>query len=229
MELPKPTLDKEKALYKQGFSFVAGIDEAGRGAWAGPVVAAAVILPPDQANLAEVLAPVNDSKQMSPPQRERAFDLIQTVAMAIGIGVGSHRCIDRRRIVAATRQAMARALTNLSLPPDYLLIDALPLPSIPLPQQAFPKADSISLSVAAASIIAKVSRDRLMGLLDQRYSGYQFARHKGYGTKAHQAALSRLGPCPIHRYSFAPIRALTIAHSPEAQKQPGSASSPLDE
>jgi len=212
----EPTLAREQALHRQGFCFVAGLDEAGRGAWAGPVVAAAVILPPvppgsqSEAELFARLQDVRDSKLMTPRRREKVFDLIQAVALTVGVGVGSHGCIDRQRIIFATRYAMGRAVENLQISPRYLLIDALPLPDLSIPQTAFPKADRLSLSVAAASIIAKVTRDRLMVMLDERYPGYQFARHKGYGTKIHQAALSKLGPCRIHRHSFAPINGLRI-------------------
>lgn len=207
-----PNLENEKALLTQGFCFVAGIDEAGRGAWAGPVVAAAVILPLDTTTLSQTLAGVNDSKQVSPKQREILFDRIHATASAVGVGVGSHQCIDRHRIIAATRHAMHQAVARLSLTPQHLLIDALKLPALDIPQTVFPKADTVSLSVAAASIIAKVTRDRLMRLLDDCYPGYAFARHKGYGTQAHQRALTELGPCKIHRHSFAPIQQYTNNH-----------------
>ena len=203
-----PSLEKEKALLKQGFSVAAGLDEAGRGAWAGPVVAAAVILPPPGSKLLPTLNGVRDSKQMTPRQREALFEVISQTALAIGVGISSHQCIDRQRIVKATRRAMRQAVARLAITPDYLLIDALPLPKLKIAQSAFPKADAISLSVAAASIIAKVTRDRLMIRLDAQYPGYQFGRHKGYGTKQHQAALKRLGPCTVHRFSFAPIEAV---------------------
>jgi ribonuclease HII len=204
--MDNPTLEKELALSQQGFSFIAGLDEAGRGAWAGPVVAAAVILQGNRPQLAQELAGVRDSKLMSPTRRVQLFDTIQATALAVGVGISSHRCIDRRRIIFATRRAMALAIARLAIQPDYLLIDALPLPALAIPQDAYPKADARSLSVAAASIIAKVTRDRLMTQLDAAYQGYGFARHKGYGTQSHQAALDALGPCPIHRFSFAPIQ-----------------------
>lgn len=207
--MDKPTLEKEQFLYQQGFRLIAGVDEAGRGAWAGPVVAAAVILSPDRPDVLTALRAVRDSKQMSPHQREAAFDLIQDTALAVGVGVGSHTCIDHWNIISATRHAMRQAIANLSVPPHYLLIDALALPNLAIPQLAFSKADALSLSVASASVIAKVTRDRLMCLLDRHYPGYLFAKHKGYGTKAHQNALTTLGPCKIHRYSFAPIKAYT--------------------
>jgi ribonuclease HII len=201
-----PNLEKELALYQQGFYFIAGIDEAGRGAWAGPVVAAAVIMPLNQPGTPQLLNNVKDSKQISPRRREELFEIIKANAVSIGVGVGSHTCIDRRRIIAATRYAMHQAISRLNPAPHYLLIDALPLPDLAIPQYAFPKADATSLSVAAASIIAKVTRDRLMVMLNEPYPDYHFARHKGYGTKVHQQALAALGPCRIHRRSFAPIK-----------------------
>ncbi len=207
----KPTVEKEQALYQQGFSFIAGIDEAGRGAWAGPVVAAALILPLDDLALTRRLVGVQDSKKISPKKRGELFSVIHTVALAVSVGVASHTYIDRQGIIAATRRAMTQAVRRLAIPPHYLLIDHLPLPHLSIPQHAFPKADATSLSVAAASIIAKVTRDRLMLQLDAVYPGYGFARHKGYGTQAHQEALARLGPCKIHRYSFKPINKFTIS------------------
>lgn len=210
-----PSLSKEQALQQQGFSYVAGVDEAGRGAWAGPVVAAAVILPPvkvasaKERALLRQLQGVRDSKQMTARQRTQLFSTVHRIAVSVGVGVGSHQCIDRKRIIYATRWAMQRAVAKLEPRPDHLLIDALALPDLTLPQDAFPKADRISFSVAAASIVAKVTRDRLMAQLDEIYPGYGFAKHKGYGTKAHQFALRQLGPCKIHRFSFEPLRLLS--------------------
>ncbi|MFQ5614719.1 MAG: ribonuclease HII [Anaerolineae bacterium] len=206
-----PTLDVECALYAQGYRLIAGLDEAGRGAWAGPVVAGAVILPlhlvtaPD---LMRRLQGVRDSKQMTPRSRDRFYEVIQEVALAVGVGIVAPACVDRRGLLPATRRAMQQALRRLSKiqAPQHLLLDALSLPSVPLPQLAFPKADARSLTVAAASIIAKVTRDRLMVQLDERFPGYHFARHKGYGTEAHRAALLELGPCSIHRFSYKPVR-----------------------
>ena len=188
--MTQPTRLKEEALLKQGFSYIAGIDEAGRGAWAGPVVAAAVILPPSHIPLPETLTWLNDSKKMSPRQRAETFVALQHWAVAIGVGVAAHTYIDQQGIIAATRMAMTQALSRLSPQPAHLLIDALTLPAVSIPQTAFPKADSISLSVAAASVVAKVTRDHLMVLLDKHYPGYGFAQHKGYGTKQHQTALA---------------------------------------
>lgn len=200
-----PTLECELALRAQGYHFVAGLDEAGRGAWAGPVVAAAAILPLDRVDLEQVLDGVRDSKQLLPAARDMLFHLIRQTALEVGVGVSAPAVIDRDGIVPATRRAMRQALACLSLQPSYLILDHLQLTNISLPQIAFPKADAQCLTVAAASIIAKVTRDRLMILLDQRYPGYGFARHKGYGTAAHRTALANLGPTPIHRMSFAPL------------------------
>jgi ribonuclease HII len=200
-----PSLEIELALHAQGHNLIAGLDEAGRGALAGPVVAAAVILPLEQPELEQVLYGVRDSKQLSAQERERLFDVIHQTALAVGVGVSAPCVIDRAGIVPATRQAMLKALSRLSLEPECLIIDYLQLTAVPLPQACLPKADERSFSVAAASIIAKVTRDRLMCLLDQSYPGYGFASHKGYGTSTHQAALAQLGPCRIHRMSFAPL------------------------
>jgi ribonuclease HII len=205
-----PTLEVELALRAQGHHFVAGLDEAGRGALAGPVVAAAVVLPIDRPDLGSVLAGVRDSKQLSPGAREALFDAVHHIALGIGVGVSAPAVVDRDGVVAATRQAMRQSLAQLSPQPSFLILDYLHLASISLPQVAFPKADARCLSVAAASIVAKVSRDRLMCLLDERYPGYGFARHKGYGTSAHRAALNDLGPTPIHRMSFAPLNRQVI-------------------
>ncbi len=203
-----PTFKKEAALLTQGFSFIAGIDEAGRGAWAGPVVAAAVIFPPPSPALLSALAPVRDSKLLTARRRETVFSLIHTHALSIGVGVASPGLIARANIVGATRTAMTRAVQQLSPQPQFLLIDALRLSEVGIPQESFFKAESISLSVAAASIIAKVTRDRLMVLLAEKYPEYGFERHKGYGTKHHRAALMQYGACRIHRFSFAPIKNL---------------------
>jgi ribonuclease HII len=207
-----PGLKLEYQLRRQGHRLIAGIDEAGRGAWAGPVVAAAVILPLDRPDLRAALKGVNDSKQLTARQRERWFDVIHGVALAVGVGGAGPGEIDRGGIVAATRAAMERAVAMLHPQPDALLIDAVNLQSlIPLPQRSLNYGDSISLSIAAASIVAKVNRDRLMGALDARYPGYGFARHKGYGTAAHHAALKRLGVTGAHRRCYAPVRELIRA------------------
>ena len=201
----RPTLDREYQLIQAGHHRIAGIDEAGRGAWAGPVVAAAVIL-----NLREVstLREVNDSKQLTARQRDKLYQIVIDHCVAYGIGQGSVEEIDAIGILPATRLAMQRAVATLSPQPDALIIDAVRLPHVNKPQAVFNFADAISLSVAAASILAKVTRDRLLIDLDAHYPAYQFARHKGYGTQIHRAALQSIGPCAIHRRSFRPISAL---------------------
>lgn len=198
------------ALLSQGYSFIAGLDEAGRGCLAGPVVAAAVMLPltGQISMLLEVLDGVRDSKQMSAAARERFFTLIQQRALAVSVGVGPVALIDRRNILQATKQAMKDALTQLSPSPQALLLDALTLRDVPLPQRSIIKGDARCLSIAAASVIAKVTRDRLMLQLHQEYPAYGFDQHKGYGTAAHLAALQAYGATPHHRQSFAPVRAL---------------------
>lgn len=206
-----PDLHLERRYLKQGHTRIAGIDEAGRGAWAGPVVAAAVILPVTQRGLARQLQGVNDSKQLTAVQREAFFTLIQTVALAVGVGQAEAEEIDRVGIVPATKVAMQRAVAALAPQPHALLIDAVNLQALlPLPQTALNFGDSIALSIAAASIIAKVTRDRQLVALDAQYPGYGLAQHKGYGTAAHQAALQVLGPTSIHRYSYAPIAQLRL-------------------
>ncbi len=199
----KPQLKHERRLMRIGYSLIAGIDEAGRGAWAGPVVAGAVIL-----NLRKVrnLREVNDSKQLTARQRETLFPIIINACLAYGMGSARSDEIDLIGILPATRLAMQRAIEALSPAPAALIIDAVKLPQVELPQSVFNFADSISLSVAAASIIAKVTRDRMMIDLDARYPAYGFARHKGYGTLIHQAALQSIGPCEIHRVTFKPVR-----------------------
>ncbi len=187
---------------------MAGLDEAGRGAWAGPVVAAAVVFPPDEPRLTRHLAGVRDSKLLTPERREALLETIREHAVAVAVGAVPPAEIDAVGIVPATRRAMALALQALLPPADFLLIDHLTLPDLTLPQHSLPKGDLTVLSIAAASIVAKVSRDRLMVDSDAQYPGYGFARHKGYGTPEHQLALTSHGACAIHRHSFAPLRAL---------------------
>ncbi len=201
-----PTLNEERAFWQAGYLSVAGVDEAGRGAWAGPVFAAAVILPPFDTT--EHLRGLTDSKQLTPSQRERFAAIIREVAVSWGVGWSEAAEIDALGIVAATRLAMQRAIAALHTPPQALLIDALALPSIALPQRAFPCADSLSLSVAAASVMAKTARDAHMCSLDAVWPGYDFARHKGYGTRHHRERIQALGVSPTHRRSFKPLRAL---------------------
>ncbi|HEY44448.1 MAG TPA: ribonuclease HII [Anaerolineae bacterium] len=203
----RPDLAFEHKLLGDGCFRIAGLDEAGRGAWAGPVVAAAVVLPLDRPDLAKVLIGVRDSKQMTPIQRESWASTIRQVALGVGLGVASSHEVDQDGLIAATREAMARALTDLNEKPEHLMIDHLPLPQIPLPQTVLTRGDARVLSIAAASVIAKVARDHMMVDLDEHHPGYGFARHKGYGTAQHRAALTHLGPCPSHRFSYAPVAA----------------------
>jgi len=180
------------------------VDEVGRGALAGPVVAAAVILP---GNIkAHWLERVRDSKLLSPATRELLFDYIRDTAIAVGIGKADHEVIDEYGIIRATRLAMKLAVEQLLPPAQHLLIDYLRLPEVPLPQRGITNGDSLCFSIACASIVAKVTRDRLMVELDGRYPGYGLAQHKGYGTERHLACLHRLGPSSIHRRSFRPLK-----------------------
>jgi len=191
----------ERQARTSGFQLVAGIDEAGRGPLAGPVVAAAVILP---AGLR--IKGVDDSKKLSPDTRERLFDAIMCQAISVGIGMGSAELVDRINILQATRHAMLEAVSQLAPQPDYLLIDGISTISSPIPQKTIKKGDSLSLSIAAASIIAKVTRDRLMRELDRIHPGYGFSGHKGYGSALHMEAIRRLGPSPIHRLTFGGVK-----------------------
>jgi len=205
MNSERAGLDHERDLWAAGFRAIAGVDEAGRGAWAGPVVAAAVILPSSPAALAPLLGRVDDSKRLAPAVRARALALIEQHALAVGTGWTPAAEIDLRGIVAATRAAMRAALAALAVVPDFVLVDYLALPELVCPQRGIPHGDAVSLSIAAASIVAKVARDRWMAAQDELYPGYGFARHKGYGVAAHAEALARLGPCALHRRSFRPV------------------------
>ncbi len=207
-KLNGPTLELEAAIRKSTtISKIAGLDEAGRGAIAGPVVAAAVILPLDNPENLIHLDAVNDSKKLSAKQREALFDLIIQYALAFGVGIVSAEDIDSNGILPSTRQAMQQAVKQLKPTAQFLMIDGrIKLRPLLLPQQSFIRGDGRSLTIAAASILAKVSRDRIMLSLDQRYPDYGFAQHKGYCTQKHVAALQNHGPSPVHRYSFAPLR-----------------------
>lgn len=210
-----PDLSEETALLACGYRRIAGVDEAGRGAWAGPVYAAAVVLPLERPDLARFLADVRDSKQLSPQRREATYARIREIALAVGVGRAEVAEIDAMGIRPATQLAMARAIGQLAGMVDALLIDYVHLPDIPIPQRALPKADARCLSVAAASIIAKVERDRWMVEMDREYPGYGFARHKGYGSSLqHRQALQQLGPSPIHRQTWRPV-AFLMRHPKE--------------
>jgi ribonuclease HII len=207
MDTKRHLLIETAVFTETGLSLMAGLDEAGRGALAGPVVAAAVILPLDNPEALAHLHEVNDSKQLSAKTRTRLYDLITTHALAYGVGQEPAPVIDEIGIIPATKRAMMTAVSQLSPPAQYLLIDGrIRLRNNPLPQQAIIRGDSKSVSIAAASILAKVTRDRIMVAMDGRYLQYGFARHKGYGTEQHRAALKKHGPAPVHRYSFSPIR-----------------------
>jgi ribonuclease HII len=207
VSVPTPDLQHEQKLWKEGSTAIAGLDEAGRGAWAGPVVAAAVILPRDRSDLIEALAGVRDSKLCTPDQREHLFPIIWEVALTAAVGVATHREVEEFNVVGATRLAMMRALAELKVEADALLIDGrtLRLPDAHVQQVSMDRGDQQSLSIAAASILAKVSRDRMMVEYDAEYPGYGFAQHKGYGTPQHWEALDSYGPCDIHRRTWSPV------------------------
>jgi ribonuclease HII len=193
----------ERELRLAGFQWIAGIDEVGRGSLAGPVVAAAVILPERHR-----IRGLRDSKVLPRSRREALYELILDRATAVGVGCVEVEVIDRINILQATKLAMREALGRLTQPPDHLVIDALSLPQVDLPQRPIIDGDAISASIAAASIVAKVTRDRICAEFDARYPAYGFARNKGYGTRRHLDALLEEGPCEWHRRSFAPVRLL---------------------
>jgi len=195
-----PDLRYERKLWKEGFEAVAGVDEVGVGPMAGPVVAAAVIFPPEV-----FIKGVHDSKQLTAEHREALFPLIRERATAIGLGLAEVEEIDRRNIYHATMAAMIRAIEALGRKPHHVLVDGRKIPGLTLPQTRIVGGDRKSFCIAAASIIAKVTRDRMMCDYDAAYPGYGFARHKGYCTADHVAAVAQLGPSPIHRTSFAPV------------------------
>ena len=203
----RPNHDEESALYREGYRRIAGFDEAGRGALAGPVVAAAVILPqkPDF----PWIPMVRDSKLLSGKRRERIFSLMGDSGIEIGIGIVPPQVIDSINFLNATKKAMISALNALAQPPDYLLIDALVLPGLRIRQKGIIKGDRTVLSIACASIAAKVTRDHIMLELDVTYPQYGFCNHKGYGTARHIDCLRRHGACRSHRLTFAPVRELS--------------------
>ena len=194
-----PDFKIENSLNINGW--IAGVDEAGRGPWAGPVVAGAVCFP--DLKIADELAPlINDSKKLSEKKREALYDVIMNEAVSVGVGIVGPERIDEINILNATYEAMHQAINNLTVTPDILLNDAVDIPGINIKQVPIIKGDAKSLSIASASIIAKVTRDRLMYSYDELYPEYGFAKHKGYGTKQHRDALAEYGACPIHRKTF---------------------------
>ena len=213
-----PTWDNEIELCAAGNRLIAGVDEAGRGAWAGPLVAAAVVLPsPSEpggiyraAEVAEALSALRDSKMLSAARREELMGVVRAVAVSVGVGIVSPGLLDVIGVGPGNRLAMKRAVRDLGVRPDYLVIDAFKLPGMPLPQRPIIKGDAKCVSIAAASVVAKVMRDHMMQELDAEYPAYRFARHKGYGTRAHAEAILREGVSPVHRRCFAPVRAAIL-------------------
>lgn len=196
-----PTFKEERGLLARGFTIVAGVDEVGCGCWAGPVFAGAVILPFDSR-----IGLVRDSKTLSLDQRRRVAERIKDEAAAWAVGEASPQEVDALNCRQAGALAMRRAIEALSLVPQFVIVDAFHVPGLPMPQKAVIRGDATVKSIAAASVVAKVSRDIEMERLDAEHPGYGFARHKGYGTKEHQEALARLGPSPVHRLSYAPVK-----------------------
>ena len=190
----------ELTAWRAGVARIAGLDEAGRGPLAGPVVAAAVIISPERR-----IRGLRDSKLLPRERREALFEVIESRALAVGVGVVDHETIDRVNILEATRLAMKHALAGLAVPPDLVITDFVALPALACPQKNLVDGDARCATVAAASIVAKVTRDRIMLDLDKQFPEYGFAQHKGYGTPEHLAVLDRLGPCPIHRRTFAGV------------------------
>lgn len=204
-----PDLSFEIECWRKGILAVGGADEAGRGAWAGPVAAAAVILPSDQSILTK-LNGVRDSKMMSPRQREKWAEVILQAAVAWGVSLVDSTEIDRMGILPATRLAFMQAIRQLAPSPQQMLLDYIELPELKIPQIGLVKGDARCLSIAAASVLAKTSRDQFMRELDVQYPEYGFAFHKGYGTQLHQNALEKWGPCPVHRMSYKPVQRLGV-------------------
>ncbi len=201
MTVQLPTFTEERALIERGITIIAGVEEVGCGCWAGPVYAAAVILPIDSR-----IGLIRDSKTLSASQRERVAEPIKEGATAWAVGIASVEEIDVMNIRRASGLAMLRAIEQLVVRPEFVLIDAFKIPGLTIPSKSIIHGDLKVKSIAAASVIAKVARDAQMKILDQEYPGYGFADHKGYGTRQHQEALKKLGPCSIHRKSFAPIK-----------------------
>lgn len=209
-----PTLDLERALWANGVLWVAGIDEAGRGALAGPVVASAVILPQIKTITKELLG-VRDSKKMTAHQRKYWSKIIRSVSVSCAVGIASSQEIDVLGILPATKLAAKRAIKQLLVVPDHLLLDHFKLYDVPIPQTSISKGDVISVSIAAASVLAKTTRDEILCTFDLEYPRYGFADHKGYGTATHRELIKAIGPCEIHRVSFEPIKSM-ISGEPES-------------
>ena len=203
-----PTDEFELEARRRGYRFIAGLDEAGRGPLAGPVVAAAVILPTRCR-----LVGINDSKQVSESERTQLYEVIVRRARAVGVGVATEQEIDCLNILEATRLAMRRALSSLTPSADCLLVDAVTLSPLAIPSRSIIKGDTLSISIAAASIVAKVVRDRMMAVYHKTYPAYNFLSHKGYGTEEHLQRLAQHGPCAIHRRTFAPVAQLLGGHN----------------
>jgi ribonuclease HII len=204
---PAPGLTRELDLWDTGYKTVGGVDEAGRGSWAGPVYAAVVVFSP-QAIPSELIGHVRDSKQLSAGQRQKLAEAIKKTSLEWGIGQATNHEIDSLGIVQATKLAAKRAIGKLKIPPEFLMLDYLILEELTIPQIALVHGDQQILSIAAASILAKTGRDHCMLQMDALYPAYSFKTNKGYGTPAHQHALKRVGVCPIHRVSFKPVLAI---------------------
>ncbi|HWI41668.1 MAG TPA: ribonuclease HII [Verrucomicrobiae bacterium] len=200
-EPERDLLKFEEAAARAGYSAIAGVDEAGRGPLAGPVVSAAVILPPGWRH-----SGINDSKQLTAASREMLYEVILENAVAVAVGVCTSGTIDRLNILRASLESMKKAVKGLTVPADYLLVDGTFRIPMRVPQRTIVGGDGASLSVAAASIVAKVTRDRMMVRYDRKFPGYGFADHKGYACAAHRQAIARLGPCSIHRKTFSGVR-----------------------
>ena len=201
-----PNLDIEQDVRSVQYKYIAGVDEVGRGPLAGPVVSAAVVLPHDLVGDEDWLSVINDSKKLSESKRQMAYEIISREAVSVAVGITNASTIDSVGILPATISSMFTALRGLEVYPDFVLFDFIPLKDSEYPYRTVVKGDTKSYSISAASIIAKVTRDELMKEADEQYPGYGFSGHKGYGTAKHLDAIKRLGPCEIHRRSFAPIK-----------------------